>query len=99
MMVYMYLLRRVFCVFYLIVSAIIIALAVANFNIIRADVRAQRKHIYMLSRRLDMHLLREMSAAKGGSGGVSEMDFLVFMLVQTKGLDMKRDIEPLRRVR
>jgi hypothetical protein len=85
-------------VFYLIVSAIIIALTVSNFTVIRADIRAQRKHIYMLSRRLDMQLLREMCADKGGAGGVTELDFVLFMLVNTKGLDLKRDIEPLRKV-
>lgn len=86
--------------FYLIVSAIIIALAVSNFTVIRADIRAQRKHIFMLSRRLDTQLLREMCAGKGDTdgGGVTELDFVLFMLVQTKGLDLKRDIEPLRKV-
>ena len=94
-------------------SAIIIALAVANFTVIRADVRAQRRHLSMLSRRLDLNLLREMGAAHRRAGvppsvdrgsesvaasGVTEIDFLIFMLVQTKGLDINRDIEPLRKV-
>ena len=72
---------RAFSVFYILFSVILVAAAIGNFGAIQAEIKAERDRDAMLSKKLDIDMLRKMDV---DGGGVSEMEFLIFMLVQVR---------------
>jgi hypothetical protein len=74
---------------------IIVAMAIGNVGAIQAELKAERDKIALLEKKLDVDMLRKMDE---DGNGVSEIEFVSFMLVQMKGLNKEKDIDVWRKV-
>jgi hypothetical protein len=97
---------RLFSIFYIICSVLIVATAIGNFGAIKVELVNDKKRLEMLSTKLDMTSLKQMSTKKIVINnktqrevlGVDKIEFLTAMLVQMNGLNKDRDIEPWLKV-
>jgi hypothetical protein len=97
---------RLFSIFYIICSVLIVATAIGNFGAIKVELVNDKKILKMLSTKLDMTSLKQMSTKKIVVNnktqrevlGVDKIEFLTAMLVQMNGLNKDRDIEPWLKV-
>jgi len=82
---------RIFSIFYIIVSVIVVAGAIGNLAAIDAEIKHEKQKLALLERKLDLSAILAMDV---DGGGVDKVEFLTAMLVQMNGLDMERDIKP-----
>eukprot|EP00603_Paraphysomonas_imperforata_P001213 CAMPEP_0114424536 /NCGR_PEP_ID=MMETSP0103-20121206/6748_1 /TAXON_ID=37642 ORGANISM="Paraphysomonas imperforata, Strain PA2" /NCGR_SAMPLE_ID=MMETSP0103 /ASSEMBLY_ACC=CAM_ASM_000201 /LENGTH=287 /DNA_ID=CAMNT_0001593299 /DNA_START=360 /DNA_END=1223 /DNA_ORIENTATION=+ len=88
---------RMFLIFYIIISVIVVAGAIGNFGSIKMEMAFEERKLAMLKKEFDMDALMQMDA---NGDGVDEIEFLTAMLVQMHGLDKDKDIKPwLKRFR
>ena len=82
---------RLFAVFYILSSCIIVALAIGNLASVRLEIINEKKRISLLSRKLDFNFIRELDS---GGKGINKTTFLVAMLVNLELVDKTKDVEP-----
>eukprot|EP00602_Paraphysomonas_sp_CaronLab_P009788 CAMPEP_0185027168 /NCGR_PEP_ID=MMETSP1103-20130426/11947_1 /TAXON_ID=36769 /ORGANISM="Paraphysomonas bandaiensis, Strain Caron Lab Isolate" /LENGTH=281 /DNA_ID=CAMNT_0027561041 /DNA_START=157 /DNA_END=1002 /DNA_ORIENTATION=+ len=82
---------RVFSIFYIIVSVIVVAGAIGNFGAVQVEMEMERKKREALNKELDLESIIAMDV---DGGGVDRVEFLTAMLVQINGLSKEKDIDP-----
>ena len=70
---------RAFLVVYTLFSVILLGATLSNIVAIQAEVKAEREQAALLNKKMDVDMLRKMTA---DGEGISEMEFLICMLVQ-----------------
>jgi potassium channel subfamily K len=82
---------RMFSIFYIILSVVIVAAAIGNITTINFEIKTEKRRLENLNRKLDFSMIREMD--KDGDG-VDKCEFLVEMLLQSGLVDREHDIDP-----
>lgn len=82
---------RLFSIFYIILSVVIVAAAIGNITTINFEIKTEKRRLENLNRKLDFSMIREMD--KDGDG-VDKCEFLVEMLLQSGLVDREHDIDP-----
>jgi len=82
---------RLFAIFYILSSCVIVALSVGNLATIALDMKSDEKRTTLRLRKLDFNFIRELDT---GDNGIDRLDFLVAMLVQLELVDKDRDVKP-----
>lgn len=82
---------RLFSIFYIILSVVIVAAAIGNITTINFEIKTEKRRLENLNRKLDFTMIREMD--KDGDG-VDKCEFLVEMLLQSGLVDREHDIDP-----
>lgn len=87
---------RIFSIFYIIISVITMAFTISKISSVLIEIDAEKKFISMLGKELDIESILAMDQ---DGDGVDRVEFLTAMLVQMKGLDKEKDIDPWLKVR
>jgi voltage-gated potassium channel len=82
---------RVFAIFYILSSCVIVALSLGNLVTIFLERANDQKRNAALSRKLDFQFIRELDT---GGSGIDKLSFLVAMLVNQGLVDKERDVNP-----
>jgi hypothetical protein len=90
------LINRLFSIFYIITSVLVVATAIGNFGVIQIEIAAEKLKLELLNKELDLQAVLAMDLDGGGS--VDKIEFLTAMLVQMKGLSKEKDIDPWLKV-
>ena len=84
---------KVFAVFYILLSCLIIALALGNLASVRMQMVNEAKRVELMSRKLDFNFIRELDNGENDLG-IDKTSFLVAMLVQLELVDKEKDVDP-----
>jgi hypothetical protein len=87
--------HRIFSIFYIIISVIVVASAIGNFGAVQIEIANEKRKLEMLSKELDLQAIIAMDV---DGGGVDRVEFLTAMLVQMNGLNKEKDIDPWLKV-
>jgi len=82
---------RLFLIFYILTSCIIIAVAIGNIAQVVMELQDERQRLEMMQRRLDFNMIRELD--KEGKG-IDKATFLSGMLVELGLVNEEKDIKP-----
>lgn len=82
---------KIFMIFFIPISVCTVAAALGSIASITIEMKADRKKLENLNRKLDFNMIREMD--KDGDG-VDKLEFLIAMLVQNNICDQENDIDP-----
>lgn len=83
---------RLFAIFYILSSCIIVALSLGNLVSITLEMKNDRKREKLMSRKLDFNFIRELD---NGDNGIDKLSFLIAMLANLELVDKEIDIKPL----
>jgi len=82
---------KIFAIFYSLIAVATVAGAIGNFTATKLEIAAEKKKLELLNKRLNLDTITDLD--KDGNG-VSEVEFLSYMLAQTCNVDHDKDIKP-----
>jgi len=83
---------RLFLIFYMLFSVVMIASTITNLATIQIEREAQQRRLEHLTRPLKEDMINEMDT--DGDGKIFKWEFIAYMVCATTDLDFTKDVEP-----